>query len=528
MYVGHRARAALCLAFLLSGATRLLAEAGEVTVETEAISLEGAARIVVESQAAGASVYINRNYVGKVTYESGPLEPGNYLVEVSKYGYYTSSYFITLEEKTKYTLHFSLARITGFLSVTVEPADAEVLVDGSAVHGGFAELPVGSHSLLVRRFGYAERRQSVNILERLTTDARIALSPAAFSVTAPAPSKTAFNPGNAGALGKTEIGFSATSYGSARLEIRDGAGKLVAARDFPSLETWKQSFAWEGRDRSGGILPDGDYEIRLVATPAPGVPTLPAGLGVDTDGTITSSTRIRIDSSIVIRAANSLAAIPGLLLFPDPNLQPAGLLSAELCWLSPGTGPAGSAFAAGASFSLGGKATLGLGAAAETGSSPEGDADLGLSALLALARLGPFTGSLFVRGAWSSAADPLFPGSKDGVEASLPLSLRWGPLALGASPGVFVAIGSSGTELVPIARAALWGATPLFRVGLSGELALGGDAGLLSPSWPARASAEARVILAPSSLVAAGYVLASLEPGSAASWAFGLGLGLLL
>jgi hypothetical protein len=528
MNAGYRILATTALALLLSAAAAsAFGDEGEVTVDTETIDLEDAAKIVVSSQVPGAAVSVNRHYAGKVTYTSGPLEPGNYLIEVSKSGYYTLSYFIVLEENTEYDLHFSLALITGFLSVTVQPPDAELLVDGSAIRGSFVELPIGPHGLTARRFGYEERRESVVILERLTTEARISLPLAAFSVTAPEPGRTAFNPANAGVLGTTEIEFSATSYGSARLEIRDREGELVAERDFPSLETWKQSFAWDGHGPDHRTLPDGDYDISLVAMPASGVPILSGGPGVGPGGSVSRAARVRIDSSIVIRALNSMAAVPGLLLFPDPSPQPAGVLAAELCWLSPGTGPEGSAFAFGGTLSLGGMAVIGLSAAAET-ADPEGDADLGLSVLLPYAHLGHFAGAFFIRGSWSSAEDPLLPGSVNGIEAALPLSLRLGRLLFGASPGFFAAIDPTGTELAPLVRAGAWVAEPAFRIGLSGELALGGADGILSPSWPARACAEARVILVPSSLVAAGYLLAKLEPGSAPSWAFGLGLGLLL
>lgn len=531
MNAGFRALAAtlaLLVAATGAGWADVVSGKGEVTVDTDAIDLDGAASLEVSASVKGSSVYVNRKYVGKTDYASASLEPGNYLVEVSRTGYYTLGYFIVLAERTKYSLHFSLAPVTGFLSVSVQPPDAEILVDGRAVDGGFAELPVGEHEVTARRFGYEERRSSISILDRTTSSVVFELPLAAFSVSAPKPSRPAFNPANAGILGKTELCFEATSYGTARLEIRDSGGALVAHAEYPRLETWSQSFAWDGRDADGAALPDGDYRVLLFATPESGVPILPAGPGVGPDGSLSREASVRLDSSIVIRPLNTLAAVPGLLLFPEPAPQPAGTFAAELCWLSPGTAPEGSAFALGGGLSFGGVAALAFSAAAETSESPDGDGDLGLSLLYAYARKDSFAGALFLRGSWSSAETPVLPGSRTGIETSLPVAFRLGSVSVGAAPGLFVALDSGAAACSPMARAGAWIAGPAFRAGLSTALAFDISEGGLEPAWPLEACAEARAILAPTPLVIAGYLFADIEPGGIPSWGFGLGLGLLL
>jgi len=534
MNAGFRALAA-ALALLLASAQAGRAEDGRgegvVTVDADPVDLEDAALIEVSASIKGSSVYVNRAFVGRTDYASGALKPGDYYIEVSKPGYYALGYSLALAARISYSLHFSLAPVAGSLAVSVEPPDAELLVDGRPMAGPVASLPIGAHDVTARRFGYEGRRLSVDIRDRETSSLSFALPRAAFSVSAPASTKASFNPANAGILGRTEIRFEATSYGRARLEIRDQTGNLVGQAEFPRLETWSQAYFWDGRGADGGILPDGEYRAILVATPEAGVPTLPEGIGVGTDGTLTREGRIRIDSSIVVRTMNSLAAMPGLLHFPDPAPQPPGTFAAELAWLSPAADPAGSAFALGSALSLGEASVLGVSAAAETGRaevSGGAGGDLGLSLAYSYARAGPFAGAVFLRGFWTSSEAPFLPGSRSGIEASLPASLRSGALVLGAAPGLFVDLGSASPTWTALGRAGAWVSGPSFRAGLSAALRFDVSSGGLEPAWPAQAAAEGRALISPSPLVLAGYLLAELEPGSAPSWGFGLGVGLLL
>ncbi|HOX31588.1 MAG TPA: FlgD immunoglobulin-like domain containing protein [Spirochaetales bacterium] len=518
---GLLAALALALAARPSPAQPGAPDAGreaEVLVEVERLAApENRAALVVTVSVKAAKLSLNRQEMGKAPYESRELLPGSYLVEVSAPGYRSLSRSFELAERSETRLHVVLVPATGWASFALSPADAELLVDGAALElgpgGGRTELPVGRHAVAARRFGFERRELLLSVAEDQESSISLELSPAPFAVKALRPSRPSFNPAAAGELGKALIRFEASAPGSARLEIRDAAGLLVASADFPSLETWELSFAWDGRGPDGLPLPDGNYLIGLAASPAP---------GAEASDPLALSSSIRIDSSLRIGAAGSLAAMPGSLLFPDPSPSPAKSFSAELAWLLPSSGMADSAFALGAGLSLGGKAQLGLGLAAETEGEPK--ADLGLSLLLALAKAGPAALGAYARGTWSSADEPLLPGSASGIELSLPLSLAADSLSLGLSPGLRLELGSSSPEALPLARAGAWVARPRWRAGLSGELAFEASGGL-RPSWPALLCAEARLLPGPGPLAASAYLLAGLEPGASPSLSFGLGLG---
>jgi len=523
--------AILILAFLPTVKALDFPQEGQVIVETASTATEGSASLSVSASVKHATLELNRRYVGMLPYAIESLEPGSYLIGVGASGYYDVEYPIILEEKTAYTIYFQLVPKTGYLDLRVLPEDAELRVDGKIVSSRILELPVGTHEIQARRFGFEQEKVLARIREHAATRVEIELEPAPFSISGIVPSRPAFNPENAGPLGRTDIAFTATNYGRARLEIRDAEGTLVAERDFPRIETWKQSFAWTGRGPEGEILPDGTYDIILSASPE--APAQETGSVAEAGVTLTAAARVRIDSSIDYRPPGSLAAMPGSLLFPDPRPIPARGLAAEFAWLASAADASDSAFAAGAALSLGdpggrgyGSAVLSLGAAAETSGDPEGD--VALSLLVPLGGGAKAVAALFARGSWSSAASPVLPLSLPAVELSAPLSLGIGLLNLGLSPGIHLDLSGAEPEVRPLARAAIWLSGPAWRAGASAALALGGDSGFLSPSWPALASAEFRALLAPSPFVAAAYALCELEPGKTPVLAVGLGFGFVM
>lgn len=519
-------RALACAGLLFAAASALSASpaAGSVTlVATQAISLADRAVVAVGSQVRGAKVYLNREYAGKVDFVSGYLAPGGYRVEVKAPGYRDLSHDLELEAGKSYSLHFELAPLSGSLELSIAPAGAELLVDGRLFTGDLAgdlsgstiALPAGAHEVAARRFGYLTRSARVLVPDAGSVRLELELPLAPFSLSSPRLSRSAFNPNSAGALGSAWISFSATAPGSARIEIRRlETGELVAERDFPSLETWEQAFAWDGRGAGGAVLPDGEYEVRLSSP----------------DGAFSAAASIRIDSSLLASPRGSASALPGSLFFPDPERVAAGSFSTELAWFAPASEPGSSAFGLGASLGLGKALVLGLGASLEARPDAAGETNLALSLTADLAQAGPFALAIFARGSWASATSPTMPGARSGIEAALPFSLRLGSFSLGAAPALFVDLGSAELQALPLARAGLWLSGPRYRAGLSAEILfeLGGESGLLAPAWPAEACAEARFLLPAAPLTLSGCAAASLEPGAEPSLTFGLGLGFML
>lgn len=531
-------------AFLALALPAAAAESPRPSVETEATAAEGLAGLSVRAFASdtgeelkgafgGAELSVNGAVVGRTPYSDARIPPGTYLLRVEAEGYYPSEILLGLAEKTLYKLVFHLARMTGFLAVEVSPPDAEILVDGKSRRPGLIELPTGGRRLVVRRFGYAEREYAISIEDRATSFLRVELEKAPFAVSELRSSRAAFNPRNAGVLGRCALDFEVSSYGSGRLSILGPSGDTVAAADFPSFETWRQGFLWKGRGADGLPLPDGAYLARLEAWPA-----APDGAAASAAGTaappLVRELAIGLDSRIVVEPRAVQAASAGLLYFPDPRALPAGSLALELSAFGGADFASPPAFGLGASYSLG-RAGLSLALAAEPGESGgEAGAEAALSLSFALVREPePFAAALHLRGNWSSAEAPLMAGAYPGglAELALPVALSLGAFRLGLAPGISAAMAADGSEAAPrpFLRAGVWLSGSRFLAGLSGEFATGGlGKGLLEPDWPARLALEGRLVLDPSPLVVGGGLLLDLEPGADPALRLGLALGLLL
>ena len=521
--------AALALGSGMTGASAqiegIFEEPGaRIRVETEEGGAAGLASLEVESTAENAEVFVNRVNVGKAPYSAEALAPGSYLLEVKALGYRELSLSIALSEKNAYTVTFDLELLTGYLRLSVQPEDARAIIGETIIESDVTELPVGTYELLVSRFGYIEKETIFKIREGQATRLDIILEVASFEIDGFHSARRSFNPRNPGAPGRTEFAFEATNAGTATVSVIAEDGSVAATIDYPVFDAWRQRASWDGRAADGSVLPDGEYVARLAAQPLPGVP----GAGA------TAEAPVAIDSSLVVRAIGTASALPGLAFFPDPRSLPAGTLVAEASWFAPLDGIESSALGLSASLALGRRSILSLSAAAELGGS-EGGTSKGAAASFALSfgrdPQAPLSAALFLRASFDDAPAPAMPGSRDGIEASFPIA--WTPgsresgLSLGASPGLVLDFGSGSLAALALARAGLWGDSPGFRAGLSGELAfLAADDGF-RPEWPARAAAEARLMLSPSPFVASIYISADLEPGASPRWGAGLGLGLL-
>jgi hypothetical protein len=530
-------RPALALLALLIGIAgsasaqvKLFVPNDRVSVYTEPTLNIGISDLEISCPVRGAELYIDKDYQGVVP-DTGTfaisVQPGNHYLEIMGPGYYDLGIWMVLQEKTLYYLGFKPLRITGSISIQVEPPDASILLDGSPGDGGQVELPVGSHTLTVRRFGYVERSISVEVAENSTSYVSLSLEKAPFTIKKLAFSRSVFNPRNAGASGRTSLDFLASNYGSAQAEIRGPVGRLVATLDFPVIDSWSQSQVWNGRDQQGLPLPDGAYTATLIARPALGVEARAGEL--DADGTIQARAELRIDSSLVIGSFGTASGLPGLLYLPDTLAQPAGTVQTEAFWFAPWAEPQSSAVGLSAAFSLGGAATLTAIAATETGNSPTNGTDLAFSALFALFgdSTSTLSGGVLIKGGYSSATAPSLPGAASGVETSLPLALKIGDLSLSLAPGALLDLDSSQPAYLGLARAGLRLEGRSFRIGASGELPLS-FAGLVpAPLWPARAALEGRLMIGSSPLVVSAYLDSTLEPDSPPNIGIGIGLGLL-
>ncbi|MBL8966675.1 MAG: PEGA domain-containing protein [Spirochaetaceae bacterium] len=509
-----------------SVAVEATADSGYAALEVRAFGERGELKGLFD----GAETSLNHRYLGRTPVAEARLAPGDYLVRVEAPGYKARELRVTLAERTLTKIVFTLERLTGFLYSRVIPADAELYVDGERKGTGLVELPTGTRLVRIRRFAHRDAERAVDIAEGRTSYLEATLEPAPFEVSPLRAGRASFNPRNAGLHGRSSLGFEVSSYGSASLSIRDAGGRLVAATEFPSFDTWSQSFSWNGRDGDGAPLPDGRYAVLLEARPA-----TPPGAGPDASTAgeaVRRETLVILDSRLVVEPLGLSFGLPGLRHFADPRGVPRGAFALEMgATIAPDRAEP-PAVSVGAGLGVG-PLFICFGGAVEPGEG--GGVEAALS--LGLPLLPPHSKAalaVFLRGAFGSAAAPLLPGAPTAgggfVEASLPASYSLGALRLGLAPGMALDIDSGGdTAARGFLRAGLWCAGPSFQVGLSGEVATGGQGAALSePRWPAGLAAEGRWLFDPSPLVAGFRFSAELDPSGFAEPRLDLSLGMLL
>ncbi|RMF98117.1 MAG: PEGA domain-containing protein [Gammaproteobacteria bacterium] len=111
----------------------------------------------VRSDPPGAAVSIDGRYRGRTPVDVA-LAPGRrYQLIVSKPGYATVSREVRMQSRMAKSLSLRLEPRVGTLRISVEPADAELLVDGRLLGPANRELslPARPHRIEIRRAGYA-------------------------------------------------------------------------------------------------------------------------------------------------------------------------------------------------------------------------------------------------------------------------------------------------------------------------------------------------------------------------------------
>ena len=129
----------------------------------------------------GANIYVNGESKGKGMW-SGRLNAGSYQVECRQDNHKSSYKTITVEEGKPQTITLDApVPITGTLSVSSSPLDADVVIDGRKIDKKtpftIPELLIGSHTLLLSKSGYEDKTIYVSIRENERTEEDVQLTP---------------------------------------------------------------------------------------------------------------------------------------------------------------------------------------------------------------------------------------------------------------------------------------------------------------------------------------------------------------
>ncbi|MBN1649596.1 MAG: PEGA domain-containing protein [Spirochaetales bacterium] len=272
----------------------------------------------IETDPDECDIYIDNIFKGVSPLFIENLDSGFYTIRAEHDGYYskTESVYHSMYDYTRVDL--VLEQKMGYLEISREPAEAEVLFDGSVIEGDRERVPVGTYPLVVRLFGYIEYRKYITISEDDLTSVSIQLEAAEFDITDLSVSKSRINPNAPSSLSETRIDISAANYGYGSVSILDGAGTAILSTDTMQFRKFVTSFKWDGRNSMGQVQPDGEYTIILTARADEESPL------------IERTVRVILDSSYVFDLWNSWHGTSGLLFSTLPSVLPAGSFSISL------------------------------------------------------------------------------------------------------------------------------------------------------------------------------------------------------
>ena len=270
----------------------------------------GEPRLRVITRPDDALVSIDNRFVGRTPLDVDDIAPGRYWLLVEKGGFYPVERRITIDERRSLVVELDLKQITGFLQVDTDPA-ATVTVGSRSLDDGFAELPVGTYTVRVERFGYEPQTLRAAVEVDRVTRLSVDLNPALFDVDGYASSRRAFNPDNPGLTGTVTVRFRVTAPGDGTIAIGSDSNAIVRSIPVGPFTEWDQAATWDGSDADGRRVPDGEYQITIEA------------IG-DSGERVVRRTTVRVDGSLVVRYRSIWGANAGLLYVPTLEPLPSG------------------------------------------------------------------------------------------------------------------------------------------------------------------------------------------------------------
>jgi formylglycine-generating enzyme required for sulfatase activity len=120
----------------------------------------------ISSSPSGASITIDKEFKG-ITPLTAPLSPLNsHQLEVFLEGYQKAIRRVNIEPEQQTSLAVDLVPIIGHIQLTIDPQDAEVVVDGSVQKHGSQTLALTAkeHGIIIRKTGY--EAQAMNVTPR--------------------------------------------------------------------------------------------------------------------------------------------------------------------------------------------------------------------------------------------------------------------------------------------------------------------------------------------------------------------------
>ena len=232
--------------------------------ETSTVTLSFVgADLNIETNVTGASVYIDSTYKGTTPLRLRNLEPGLRTIKISKNHYATYTTSVRLEAEKTQNFSVALEKISGYLNLSVIPAESLLYCDGESISARNEEIDEGSHTVKARAFGYYDKSETILIHRNQTTNHSMVLDKCPFKINSFAPSSQSFNPKNSKRLRTVKFKISVTAPENGTIVVKDSFDRQVASLNV-SFKTWESSVEWDGR-QNGNPLPEGSYTATLSA-----------------------------------------------------------------------------------------------------------------------------------------------------------------------------------------------------------------------------------------------------------------------
>ncbi len=279
--------------------------------------------VFIETEPSQADVLINERDRGETPLFIDDLEEGEYSVTIKKEGYKTIKEWFEFDGDTRVELTYTLEKRTGYLDVSVTPDDALIFIDGERYETAPIELASGIHTLRVRRFGYTEKKQQIEITTDETTALHLELEPAPFTLYDEVVSREIFNPNNPGTLGTTRFSFSVSAPGRGKISLYNEHDDIVLEHAFAPFVSWEQSFRWDGTGQGGGTVADGEYRGVITAE----------GDSEKTKTIVRKEFTVIVDRTAVISYRTMWSGSSGLLYTPSAEVLPVNTFQLSTIFL---------------------------------------------------------------------------------------------------------------------------------------------------------------------------------------------------
>lgn len=174
------------------------------------------------AQPKGASVSVDGLARGKTPIKVDRLKPGEHVVAVTLEGYAPKGKKVTLAFMESQQVHFTLQPLVGELRLQITPKDAFVTI-GEQEYGEVSseiELTAGQHLIHVKKEGYHEYSEELDIPDDKPLDVEIKLEPVTATLSATSDPAGATVRVDGKERGKTPCKVEKLAYGSHSVELR--------------------------------------------------------------------------------------------------------------------------------------------------------------------------------------------------------------------------------------------------------------------------------------------------------------------